>query len=280
VQEEHETSSNDPLGPLFSTAAANNAEVVTPDAPRGPESLWSTEPGHGMHPGVGDEGGAGRGPSTGPADPGHPTDPSVSRARRVRRAAAHLRDGSLFTAEPVVRTDDVVDEEIEEDLLVAHGAGEGAVAGNGSGADDPWDPFDTRSVLEFDPGVEDPHGLREAVAGLDPAAVEWAAVPIAVCGALLRPDEQVLAAVTGQMLGRPAVIVVTGSRVLVANNQRWQPIVDEFPIDSSLVVRGRHDRAVAALSFAGPSRLTMVEGITDVRAAVELAEHIRRAGLP
>jgi hypothetical protein len=277
VQEDYETSPDSALGPLFSTAAANNAEVVTPDAPRGTDSMWSTEPGQVLQSRLKDT--AGNGPRTEPGDPVSPTDFATSRARRVRRAAAHLRDGSLFTSEPVLRTDDVVDEEIEDDHLSAYTAAEGAVAGNPGGPDDPWDPLDSRAAPEFDAGVEDPHGLRDAVLALDPAAVEWASVPISVCGALLQSGEQVLAAVTGQMSGRPAVVVVTDSRVLVANDRRWQPVVDEFPIDSSLVVRGRHDRAVAALSFAGPSRLTMVEGITDVRAAVELAEQIRRAGL-
>jgi hypothetical protein len=97
---------------------------------------------------------------------------------------------------------------------------------------------------------------------------------------LLEPGEQVLGAVTGQMLGRPAAVVVTRERVLVANDRRWQPIVDIYPIDDSLLVRGRHDRQVAALSFADDVRLSMVDGITDVEIAIGLAEAIRDPGTP
>ncbi len=98
---------------------------------------------------------------------------------------------------------------------------------------------------------------------------------LAVCGALLEPDELVAGVVTGQMLGRPAAVAVTDRRVIIANDRRWQPLVDVYRIDSKLVVRGRHDRQVAALSFADTTRLSMIDGITEVELAIELAERIR-----
>lgn len=125
----------------------------------------------------------------------------------------------------------------------------------------------------------DQHGLDVAVSRLRPEDQERARVPLSVCGALLVPGEQVLGAVTGQMLGRPAAVVVTRTRVLIANDRRWQPIVDIFPIDERLQVRGRHDRHVAALSFADDERLSMVDGITDVEIAIDLAEAVRHPGL-
>jgi hypothetical protein len=125
----------------------------------------------------------------------------------------------------------------------------------------------------------DQHGLDVAVSRLRPEDQERARVPLSVCGALLAPGEQVLGAVTGQMLGRPAAVVVTRTRVLVVNDRRWQPIVDIFPIDERLQVRGRHDRQVAALSFADDERLSMVDGISDVEIAIDLAEAVRHPGL-
>lgn len=125
----------------------------------------------------------------------------------------------------------------------------------------------------------DQHGLDVAVSRLRPEDQERARVPLSVCGALLVPGEQVLGAVTGQMLGRPAAVVVTRTRVLIVNDRRWQPIVDIFPIDERLQVRGRHDRHVAALSFADDERLSMVDGITDVEIAIDLAEAVRHPGL-
>ena len=45
-------------------------------------------------------------------------------------------------------------------------------------------------------------------------------------------------------------------------------------------VRGRHDRSVAALSFADDERLSMVDGITEVDIAIELADAIRIPAVP
>ncbi len=80
------------------------------------------------------------------------------------------------------------------------------------------------------------------------------------------------------MLGRPAAVVVTPGRVLIVNDRRWQPIVDVYPIDDRLVVRGRHDRSMAALSIGDDERLSMVDGIHDVELAIELAEANRHPG--
>ena len=122
---------------------------------------------------------------------------------------------------------------------------------------------------------DDPNGFERAVAHLGHDEREHAAVPLCVCGALLDDDEWVVGALTGQMLGQPAAVVVTGSRVLIANGRRWQPIVDEFPIDERLSVRGRHDGRIAALSFADDERLSMVDGIEQVALAMQLAEAVR-----
>jgi len=130
-------------------------------------------------------------------------------------------------------------------------------------------------VVEVAAPVEDPQGLSAAVARLRPEDADAATVPICAAGVLLDPDEHVRVAVTGQMLGHPAVVVLTDRRVLVVNGRRWQPIVDTFGLGASLVVRGRHDRHVALLTFSEGSRLSTVDAITDVGLAVELTECIR-----
>ncbi len=96
-----------------------------------------------------------------------------------------------------------------------------------------------------------------------------------MCGALLVRDEVVLAAVTGQMLGHAAVVVLTNQQVMVVNGRRWQPIVDVFALGPDLVVRGRHDRDVASLTFSDATQLSTVDAIGEVALAVELAERIR-----
>ncbi len=121
----------------------------------------------------------------------------------------------------------------------------------------------------------DPHGLGAAVGRLDPAVVERAVVPLAVCSVLLDDDEVVAAALIGDMLGQPAAMVLTGRRVLVANGRRWRPVVDSFPLGPGLGVRGRHDGGVAAVTLLDDERLVTVDGVGDVAAATRFADLVR-----
>ena len=126
-------------------------------------------------------------------------------------------------------------------------------------------------------GVTD---FESAVLRLRPEDAEAAHVALSVCGALLPAGEGVIALLTGQMLGRPAAVLVTEYRVVIANDRRWTPVVDVFAINADLTVRGRQDRDIAALSFSDRNRVSMVDGITEVAMAVELANLIRGAGEP
>ena len=149
-------------------------------------------------------------------------------------------------------------------------------------ADEPdsglWEPVDV-AVDDAPPSVPadatDPHGLGAAVERLDPAAVEHAVVPLAVCSVLLEDDEVVVATLVGDMLGQPAAMVLTGRRVLVANGRRWRPVVDSFPLAAGLGVRGRHDGGVAAVTLLDDERLVTVDGVGDVAAATRFAELVR-----
>ncbi|MCP4437216.1 MAG: hypothetical protein GY812_17180 [Actinomycetia bacterium] len=121
----------------------------------------------------------------------------------------------------------------------------------------------------------DEHGLSIAVESLAAEDRERCDTPIAVCGALLGEQEVVLGLVAGHLLGHPAVIALTSTRVLVANARRWKPLVDQFIPGPDLLVHLRHDRDVASITFVQGDRLTGVDDITDVTAAVDLAERIR-----
>lgn len=321
---------------LFTTVAADNAEVVPPEQPFSRDNMWTTDAAE-----PGDDAAV----DAGPVDDGDLWDPAADDPVAGFRPA--------FSAEPAQRPDDVVDEPYHVDDGRPHGgrspglfsssgaapvpddlsgglgrspfaapAGPPPTAPAPSAAPGPapagdhgpftaptapapeWSHQAPRAEPYPDPRYEpppaaphtpphaaaapspasasrpvpDPHGLSAAVARLRPEDQEAAAVPISVVGALLQADEVVLAAVTGQMLGHPAVVVLTTRRVLVVNGRRWQPIVDVFDVGPDLVVRGRHDRDVAALSFADASRLSTVDAITEVSLAVELAERIRGVG--
>lgn len=251
--------------------------------------------------------------------------------------------GSIFTAEPVDRGDDVVDEPdvVDDDGFPGHdgtstslfssggtlggvgsatfaatGAPYFTPAGNAGVSGGTWDPTEDpahshsrggeplrtgplRSEPLWEPtdgsygqqgstdyylsqreqdqplGDEESPGYEAAILKLHPQDRERASVALSVAGALLHEGEAVLGVVTGQMLGRPSAVVLTVGRVLVVNDRRWQPVVDIYMIDSELRVRGRHDRNVAALSFSNDWSLSMVDGITEVSLAMDLAERIR-----
>ena len=133
----------------------------------------------------------------------------------------------------------------------------------------------SQSARRASGGVTD---FESAVLRLRPEDAEAAHVALSVCGALLPAGEGVVALLTGQMLGRPAAVLVTEYRVVIANDRRWTPVIDVFAINADLTVRGRQDRDIAALSFSDRNRVSMVDGITEVSMAVELANLIRGAG--
>ncbi len=133
----------------------------------------------------------------------------------------------------------------------------------------------SQSAWRASGGVTD---FESAVLRLRPEDAEAAHVALSVCGALLPAGEGVVALLTGQMLGRPAAVLVTEYRVVIANDRRWTPVIDVFAINADLTVRGRQDRDIAALSFSDRNRVSMVDGITEVAMAVELANLIRGAG--
>ncbi|MFZ4517655.1 MAG: hypothetical protein ACOYOP_04680 [Microthrixaceae bacterium] len=295
----------DPEDDLFTTVAADNAEVVPPERPFGRDNMWSTDASAPAEGELVEE------PPPPPAS--GPWDPATDVVSGLR---------SSFSADPAARPDDVVDEPFHPDepytgpgqtrpLLFSNEsradfAGEVPGAGRSPFAAPAGDSFhaaaaapvgpppvapvapvapaapaDTGQWAAPHPGpppVPDAHGLAAAVGRLRVEDQERAAAPIAVCGALLQRDEVVLCAVTGQMLGQAAVVVLTTQRVLVVNARRWQPIVDVFPLGPDLVARGRHDRDVAALSFSDAERLSTVDNITEVALAVELAERVRPDG--
>jgi hypothetical protein len=77
-------------------------------------------------------------------------------------------------------------------------------------------------------------------------------------------------------MGHASVLMVTTSRVLIANARRWKPLLDQFLPSPELVVHLRHDRDVASMTIVQGPRLTTLDGISDVAGAMELTERIRR----
>jgi hypothetical protein len=304
---------------LFTTVAADNAEVVPPEIPFSRDNMWTTDANEPEEPPIVDDAVGDSELVDEPEEPAVDDEPTPPPFDDVWDEPA-WPGGGAFSAEPTHRRADVLDEPLvgspnpADDLRFplsngnggplfssrTNGAAASEPAGPPPGAagapfaapspppsastapppvnEAPWPPFPPpQSVAPpaGPPPVPDAHGLAAAIGRLRPEAAEVAAVPISVCGALLRRDEVVLAAVTGQMLGHPAVVVLTNTRVLVVNGRRWQPIVDIFELTPDLVVRGRHDRDIASLTFSKGPQLSTVDAITEVALAVELAERIR-----
>jgi hypothetical protein len=128
---------------------------------------------------------------------------------------------------------------------------------------------------DLGPGVRDPHGVESAMSRLSAGARRSALAPMAVASALLDPGEVADAAVQGELQRRPAVVVLTDRRLVVANDRRWAPDVRSFALDESLVVHGWQDDRRATLVFVRDGVGVTIESISDRPLARDLAQRIR-----
>ena len=125
------------------------------------------------------------------------------------------------------------------------------------------------------PTQADTHGLAASVARLSLGSQQNGLVPFSIAGALLGPQEHVVAAVAGTSLGMPTVIVVTETRALIVSDRRYVPEVEIFELGAGLTIHGRHANEQASLTFTDSERLITVDQIVDVGLAVELANTAR-----
>lgn len=125
------------------------------------------------------------------------------------------------------------------------------------------------------PTQADTHGLAASVARLSLGSQQNGLVPFSIAGALLGPQEHVVAAVAGTSLGMPTVIVVTETRALIVSDRRYVPEVEIFELGAGLTIHGRHANEQASLTFTDGERLITVDQIVDVGLAVELANTAR-----
>ncbi len=281
---------------LFTTVATDNAQMVNPDIPRVKESLWSTEalpeeevaqevpevPG----PVTGISGahhGAPLGGNDSASGPFSASAPAAAE-REARNSAPVFGAGgasdSPDRSPSSSGSENVVSGPfgLVDSASSAPGAASGVapVAPAPPPADDAFAQQPSAPTNVHRP-TPDQHGLSIAVESLGPIDRDRCDTPIAVCGALLGEQEVVLGLLAGHLLGHPAVVALTNTRVLVANARRWKPLVDQFLPGPDLMVHLRHDRDVASITFVQGDRLTGVDDITDVTAAVDLAERIRSA---
>jgi hypothetical protein len=132
-----------------------------------------------------------------------------------------------------------------------------------------------RPEADLGPGVLDPAGLETAMSRLSSGARRSALAPLNIAAAVLEPGEVAEAVVQGEYQHRPAVVVLTDRRVLVANDRRWAPDVRSFSLDPTLVVHGWQDERRATLVFVLGGVGVEVGGISDRPLARDLAQRVR-----
>lgn len=240
------------------------------------------------------------GPGTADEDWVNDPQPEEQQSGWEPRSDPYDSVGSVFRADPVDRSEDVIeflDEVEEQDPLVDPSVGSMFSNGDRRVSGEMFDAGGSQRVpnepnfwqqershggfasTTFSSGDvysdEGSPGFAAAVGRLSIQERDRATIPLLIAGAVLAPDEDVLGLVVGQMLGRPAVIVLSSRRVLVINDRRWQPVVDVYTLDGNLEVRGRHDRNVAAVGVSDGDALSMVDGIFDVQGAMNLVARMR-----
>ena len=132
-----------------------------------------------------------------------------------------------------------------------------------------------RPERDLGPGVHDPAGFEAAMSRLSSGARRSALAPLNIAATVLEPDEVAEAVVQGEYQHRPAVVVLTDRRVIVANDRRWSPDVRSFAFDPTLVVHGWQDERRATLVFVLDGVGVEVEGISDRPLARDLAQRVR-----
>lgn len=304
--EHGETVTPNSTSKIFSVEATDEADVVQPHLGQGPDEMWST--------GAVQPSGSSAIRTSDPLVPPSGQSASGRRLPETPGAAnCSESTGPMFSAEPVdrliddateVESAELVDDETRATSM-PFALFSPEVPGSTSGRshpgrvdtdDDPWagwvSPTGYSASTGFGPhrsttetetayaSVDDQtdpdgHALDRAVSRLRSDDQEAARVPLAVCGALVEPDEQVHGVVTGIMHGCAAAVVLTNSRVLVVNERRWRPVVELFALEEAPVVIGHHDGQVATISFSDGSRSVTVNEIRDVDLAVALVEASR-----
>jgi hypothetical protein len=132
-----------------------------------------------------------------------------------------------------------------------------------------------RPEADLGPGVLDPAGFEAAMSRLSSGARRSALAPLNIAAAVLEAGEVAEAVVQGEYQHRPAVVVLTDRRVLIANDRRWSPDVRSFAFDPALVVHGWQDERRATLVFVLDGVGVEVESISDRPLARDLAQRVR-----
>ena len=223
--------------------------------------------GTGLPPGV-----AAAGPAPVPSAPRTPMPPPVppGMANPVPERPTHPRVRRWFGRGDDDAAEPSDTEATGADPIVAPAPLDGPFAGAPDGLLDGVVP-----EPDLGPGVHDPAGVDAAMGRLSAGARRSALAPMAIVAALLEVDEVAEAVVEGEYQHRPAVVVLTDRRVIVANDRRWAPDVRTYGFTPSLVVHGWQDDRRATLVFVLDGVGVAVEAISDRPLARDLAQRVR-----
>ena len=284
---------------LFTTVATDNAQMVDPGAPRMRESLWSTEappeelvaeevheatPLGAPQP-TGPSGGAGIPPrGDGPFSQSAPPEPAAGAPGPAPFAPGQSGGANPGGAAPQATPFASSPNAFAREAATAPGPDPSFGGPTPGVPSQPRDGAEASHQADSQPipapaepirVTPDENGLSVAADRLSVDERESCAVPIGVCGALLGDQEVVLGLLAGHLLGHRAVMMLTNTRILISNARRWKPLLDQFLPSADLTVHVRHDRTVASVTIVQGDRLSTVDDIADVPAAVDMAERIR-----
>lgn len=91
----------------------------------------------------------------------------------------------------------------------------------------------------------------------------------------MEEGETIEALVVGRFRGEDGACVVTGNRVILANDREWKPDVHSIAIEAGLAVQGWQDDKSASLVFQHSGPAATIDQIGEREMAQKLAVVLR-----
>jgi hypothetical protein len=124
-------------------------------------------------------------------------------------------------------------------------------------------------------GSADPHGLGALCGQLGLFSRRSAKTATLVVASSLAEGERAELLVAGRFRGEDGVAVLTGDRLVLANDREWKPDVEVVELTSGLVIEGWQDDKTASLLFRHGDRTVAIEQIAERELAQRMAAAVR-----
>jgi len=136
-------------------------------------------------------------------------------------------------------------------------------------------PPPPEAVAAVSAGPSDPHRIGAIALTLGMFSRRSGKTALLIISSQLEAGEAVEALVVGRFRGEDGACVVTGSRVLLANDREWKPDLLAIPIRAGLAVQGWQDDKSASLVFQHDGPAATIDQIGEREMAQRLAVVLR-----